>query len=474
MQTKPSDNAPVTESSDNSVDKTSGRIRRGPAALRAQTADKAPSRKAAGKAAGERGEPVELVRRPKNRARFEDPINAEPQVQDAAEENAAFDASSAPNVDFSEDLAQTAAETEVAFDDVIAGRIDDEDEDDESAQALEQHKRVLLPDAEQPKLHKVLAQAGMGSRLEMERLIQEGRVTVNDTPAHVGQRVQYGDQVKVNGKPIRFRIAPPPVRVLAYHKPAGEVVTRDDPQSRPTVFRKLPGLQHGKWQAVGRLDLNTEGLLLFTNSGDLANRLMHPSFGLEREYAVRVLGALTEEEKQRLLDGVRLDDGDAAFGSIYSGGGEGVNQWYKVTISEGRNREVRRMMEAVGHAVSRLIRIRYGSVPLMRGLRRGMSLDLSDRDVQRLMQEAGMEQASPVAQSMGLARNGQRATAARARSQGFVAPEVANARRSNDRRTGGQSAGRSMRVAPAKPSDGFIGQDSINQHRLKQKRQNRR
>jgi len=217
--------------------------------------------------------------------------------------------------------------------------------------------------------------------------------------------------------------------------------------------------------------------LLFTNSGDLANRLMHPSFGLEREYAVRVLGALTEEEKQRLLDGVRLEDGDAAFGSIHAGGGEGVNQWYKVTISEGRNREVRRMMESVGHAVSRLIRIRYGSVPLMRGLRRGMCLDLSDRDVQRLMQEAGMEQVSQGAQNMGLARNGQRATAARARSQGFVAPESVNSRRANDRRTAGSGAagaGRGNRIAPVKPSDGFIGQDSIEKHRQRQKRQNRR
>ena len=155
--------------------------------------------------------------------------------------------------------------------------------------------------------------------------------------------------------------------MIAYHKPAGEVVTHDDPQNRPTVFRRLPKLQQGKWQSVGRLDLNTEGLLLFTNSGELANNPMHPRFGLEREYAVRVLGALTAEEKQMLLSGVTLEDGPAQFSAIEEGGGEGPIRWYRVTISEGRNREVRRMMEAVGHAVSRLIRIRYGAMMLPRG-----------------------------------------------------------------------------------------------------------
>ena len=248
---------------------------------------------------------------------------------------------------------------------------------------------MLSPQAETPKLHKVLAQAGLGSRLEMEQLIMEGRISVNNEPAHIGQRIQFGDQIKVNGKPIRFRIAPPPARVIAYHKPVGEVVTNDDPQNRPTVFRKLPKLPQGKWQSVGRLDLNTEGLLLFTSSGELANRLMHPRFGLEREYAVRVLGALSNEEKQRLLDGVDLDDGRAQFGSIEDGGGEGANTWYRVTISEGRNREVRRLFEAVGHAVSRLIRIRYGAMVLPRGLKRGAWMELDERDIRALMQAAG-------------------------------------------------------------------------------------
>ena len=250
-------------------------------------------------------------------------------------------------------------------------------------------KRVLLPEADAPKLHKVLAQAGLGSRLEMEQLILQGRISVNNEPAHIGQRIQFGDSVKFNGKPVRFRIAPPPARVIAYHKPVGEVVTHDDPQNRPTVFRKLPRLQQGKWQSVGRLDLNTEGLLLFTSSGDLANQLTHPRFGLEREYAVRVLGALSKEEKVKLLEGVRLDDGPARFGSIEEGGGEGSNHWYRVTISEGRNREVRRMFEAVGHAVSRLIRIRYGAMLLPRGLKRGAWMELDEGDIRRLMQAAG-------------------------------------------------------------------------------------
>ncbi|MCB2016577.1 MAG: ribosomal large subunit pseudouridine synthase B, partial [Hydrogenophaga sp.] len=225
---------------------------------------------------------------------------------------------------------------------------------------------------------------------EMEQLILEGRISVNGEPAHIGQRIRFGDTIKINGKPVRVRIAPPPPRVLAYHKPAGEVVSHDDPQNRPTVFRRLPRLQQGKWQSVGRLDLNTEGLLLFTNSGELANRLMHPRFGLQREYAVRVLGALSAEEKQRLLDGVKLDDGVAQFASIGEGGGEGANCWYRVTIAEGRNREVRRMFESVGHAVSRLIRIRYGAVVLPRGLRRGAWLELDNRDIERLTSAAGL------------------------------------------------------------------------------------
>lgn len=285
------------------------------------------------------------------------------------------------------------AEGDIRFQDVVSGAFDAEPE----APLPVEGKRVLQPQVDAPKLHKVLAQAGLGSRLEMEQMILEGRISVNGEPAHVGQRIQYGDSIKVNGRPIKVRIAPPPPRVLAYHKPAGEVVTHDDPQNRPTVFRRLPRLYSGKWQSVGRLDLNTEGLLLLTNSGELANKLMHPRFGLQREYAVRVLGALSNDEKDRLLEGVRLDDGMAQFQSIEDGGGDGANCWYRVTIAEGRNREVRRMFEAVGHAVSRLIRIRYGAVMLPRGLRRGVWMELDHRDIERLSSAAGMASPSETA-----------------------------------------------------------------------------
>jgi 23S rRNA pseudouridine2605 synthase len=172
------------------------------------------------------------------------------------------------------------------------------------------------------------------------------------------------------------------------------------------VFRKLPRLQQGKWQSVGRLDLNTEGLLLFSSSGDLANQLMHPRFGLEREYAVRVLGALTTDEKHKLLDGVRLDDGMAQFGTIEEGGGEGSNCWYRVTISEGRNREVRRLFESVGHAVSRLIRIRYGAMVLPRGLKRGAWMELDERDIRALFQASGGAAARPAPQARGPGQDG--------------------------------------------------------------------
>jgi 23S rRNA pseudouridine2605 synthase len=248
----------------------------------------------------------------------------------------------------------------------------------------ERPRRVLAPEADAPKLHKVLAQSGVGSRRDLEQMIVEGRVTVNAQPAHIGQRISFGDKIAIDGKPVKVRIAPPPPRVIAYHKPAGEVVTHDDPQQRPTVFRRLPRLPQGKWQSVGRLDINTEGLLLFTNSGDLANRLMHPRFGVEREYAVRILGTLSEEGRAKLLEGVEIDGQSAAFKSIEDGGGDGANRWVRVVITEGRNREVRKLFDAVGHAVSRLIRIRYGSVVLPKGLRRGVWVDLPAEDIKAL------------------------------------------------------------------------------------------
>lgn len=251
-------------------------------------------------------------------------------------------------------------------------------------------RRVLAPDADAPKLQKVLAQAGLGSRRDLEQMIGDNRVTVNGKPAHTGQRISWGDQVAVDGKPVKVRIAPLPARVIAYHKPAGEVVTHDDPQQRPTVFRRLPRLPQGKWQSVGRLDINTEGLLLFTNSGELANRLMHPRFGVEREYAVRVLGRLDDAGRARLLEGVVIEGQTAAFQSIEDGGGEGANHWYRVVIAEGRNREVRKLFDAVGLTVSRLIRIRYGAIVLPRGLKRGVWVDLTEADVKLLRQLTGL------------------------------------------------------------------------------------
>ena len=253
----------------------------------------------------------------------------------------------------------------------------------------EPERRVLAAEPDAPKLHKVLAQAGIGSRRDMEELIAEGQVQVNGQVAHTGQRISFGDRISVAGKQIKVRIAPPPPRIIAYHKPVGEVVTHDDPQHRPTVFRRLPRLPHGKWQSVGRLDINTEGLLLFTNSGELANQLMHPRFGVEREYAVRVLGTLEPESKQRLLDGVDIEGQRASFKSIEDGGGEGVNHWYRVVITEGRNREVRKLFDKVGLGVSRLIRIRYGCVVLPRGLKRGVFVDLNEDDVREVRRLAG-------------------------------------------------------------------------------------
>jgi 23S rRNA pseudouridine2605 synthase len=254
----------------------------------------------------------------------------------------------------------------------------------EGAEPADAAKRVLSPDPDAPKLHKVLAQAGVGSRRDLEQMISDQRVTVNGEVAHTGQRISFGDRIAIDGKPVRYRIAPPPPRVLAYHKPAGEVVSHDDPQQRPTVFRRLPRLQQGKWQSVGRLDINTEGLLLFTTSGELANQLMHPRFGVEREYAVRSLGVLGEEAKARLLEGVEIEGQRCGFKSIQDGGGEGANHWYRCVITEGRNREVRKLFEAVGHAVSRLIRIRYGCVVLPRGLKRGVWVDLGEQDLKAL------------------------------------------------------------------------------------------
>ncbi|MEP7297213.1 MAG: pseudouridine synthase [Burkholderiales bacterium] len=297
-----------------------------------------------------------------------------------------------------EAVADTAAEPEVVAESTIEVA---EATDDPAAP-----KRVLLPESDAPKLHKVLAQSGIGSRRDMEDLIADGHVSVNGETAHVGQRVSFGDRVTVNGKPVRLRIVPPAPRILAYHKPVGEIVTNDDPQNRPTVFRRLPRLQQGKWQSVGRLDINTEGLLLFTNSGELANQLMHPRFGVEREYAVRLLGALTQEDKAKLLSGVEIDGQTASFRSIEEGGGDGANHWVRVVITEGRNREVRKLFDAVGVTVSRLIRIRYGTVVLPFGLKRGVWVDLDESDVRAIRRLASGDNSGRVNPPQGQGQGG--------------------------------------------------------------------
>jgi 23S rRNA pseudouridine2605 synthase len=224
----------------------------------------------------------------------------------------------------------------------------------------------------------------------MEELIVAGRVSVNVEPAHIGQRILPMDTVRINGKMVYRRVVNILPRVLIYHKPAGEIVSHYDPEGRVTVFDRLPRLKNAKWLSIGRLDFNTEGLLLFTTSGDLANRLMHPRYGIDREYAVRTLGELEEGMRQRLLSGVELGDGLAQFIKISDGGGEGVNKWYRVTICEGRNREVRRMFEAVGLTVSRLIRTRYGAMVLPPGLRRGRWEELDPNVVRDLVRSCGL------------------------------------------------------------------------------------
>jgi 23S rRNA pseudouridine2605 synthase len=248
---------------------------------------------------------------------------------------------------------------------------------------------------EPQRLHKVLASCGFGSRRAMEEMILAGRITVNREPAEVGQKVGPGDEVRINGQLVKVRFAEPRARILMYHKPAGEIVTRDDPEGRPTVFEHLPNIGNGKWIAIGRLDFNTEGLLLFTNAGDLANRMMHPRYEVEREYAVRTLGTLTPEQQQQLLTGIELEDGPAKVESLQDGGGEGSNHWYHVVLKEGRNREVRRLFEALGLAVSRLIRTRYGPVAMPSRVKRNQTLELTPEEVQGVLLAAGLKPALP-------------------------------------------------------------------------------
>lgn len=234
------------------------------------------------------------------------------------------------------------------------------------------------------RLQKLLARNGLGSRREIEAMIAAGRVSVNNTTAKLGDRAGLGDMIRIDGRIIRFRMAAPLPRIIIYHKPEGEIVSRRDPQGRSSVFDKLPHVRSSKWVAIGRLDFNTSGLLIFTTDGTLANRLMHPRYQMEREYAVRIIGELTPEQITRLTGGIELEDGWAKFDQLHDEGGQGTNHWYRIILKEGRNREVRRMFEALGVTVSRLMRVRFGPINLPPRLKRGMWLELVDTEVKRL------------------------------------------------------------------------------------------
>ena len=243
------------------------------------------------------------------------------------------------------------------------------------------------------KLHKVLAQAGIGSRRMMEQWIREGKITVNGSVATIGTRVVPADSILVGKRVVRWPSTHRVPQVLVYHKPEGEIVSHDDPEGRTSVFERLPSLRGAKWVAVGRLDYNTSGLLIFTTSGELANRMMHPRFAVEREYAVRLIGQLSSAQTERLTRGIVLSDGPAACISVQDEGGEGTNHWYRIVLREGRNRVVRRMFEALGLTVSRLMRVRFGVVALPPHLKRGQVSALPAAEVKRLL--AWLEQNAP-------------------------------------------------------------------------------
>ncbi len=249
-----------------------------------------------------------------------------------------------------------------------------------------------MQDLKTEKLQKVLARLGIGSRREVEQWIMLGRLKINHTLAKLGDRVSLDDKIELDGRPVRMHDTTEMLqKVLIYHKPAGELCSRDDPEGRPTVFDNLPKLRGKRWISIGRLDFNTCGLLLFTTDGELANRLMHPSSEIEREYAVRILGTMDERSMHDLRHGVHLEDGMARFDDIKDAGGEGVNHWYHVILREGRNREVRRLFESQGLKVSRLIRVRYGTVRLPRFLRAGKYSEMEKEAVAELSGSVGIK-----------------------------------------------------------------------------------
>ncbi len=242
------------------------------------------------------------------------------------------------------------------------------------------------------RIQKILSRAGYGSRREIERWVDAGEITVNGVIATSGQAVSETDKVVLRGQVLKLasKLKAKP-QVILYHKKVGEICSRNDPEGRPTVFDSLPKLSSGRWIQVGRLDINTDGLMLFTTDGELANRLMHPSYEVEREYASRILGDVSEEMLTNLKQGVMLEDGKAKFNSIHFAGGEGANKWYNVTLNEGRNREVRRLWESQELVVSRLRRIRYGHIELKRSLRAGSFEDLDVRGMRKLYEKVKME-----------------------------------------------------------------------------------
>lgn len=249
------------------------------------------------------------------------------------------------------------------------------------------------------KLQKVLARAGLGSRRDMERWIADGRVRVNGQKATLGDRVESTARISVDGRAVNAAsLTAPPRRVIAYHKPTGELVTRSDPEGRRTVFTRLPRVKGARWIAIGRLDINTAGLLLLTTDGELANRLMHPRHQIAREYAVRVYGRVDEATRQRLTQGVELDDGLAAFDALTSLDiDRAANEWYRVRLREGRNRLVRRLWESQGLQVSRLMRVQYGPIEMPAGLREGQFDELGPRQVQALLDAVGLSEAPSAA-----------------------------------------------------------------------------
>lgn len=305
------------------------------------------------------------------------------------------------------------------------------------------------------KLQKVLAQAGVGSRREMEEWIAAGRVTVNGEPATVGMRVFEGDILRTDRRTVHVKAQADQEmpRVLLYHKQEGEIVSRDDPEKRTNVFEKLPTLRGMKWIAIGRLDFNTSGLLIFTTSGELANRLMHPRFEVEREYAVRVQGQMTPEQmRQMTKEGIELEDGPVKFEKLTDEGGEGFNHWYRLVLKEGRNRVVRRTFEALGLTVSRLMRVRFGIINLPPSIKRGKMAELGTGEVQMILDWVGLaaqplEEAEPIQEPKAQVRQAKGKVSTSTRKSNSVEPVKSRQRQSG---TGASGDGRRKTKAGGK------------------------